>query len=48
MIKKVGSQFKLFSKDGSRLLGHGSKEEMKKREKQVNYFKNLKSIMRNK
>lgn len=45
IIRKVGSQYVLYSKKKNpktgkrRVLGRGTKEEMKKRERQVNYFK---------
>ena len=45
IIRKVGSQYVLYSKKKNpktgkrRVLGRGSKEQMKKREQQVNYFK---------
>jgi hypothetical protein len=42
MIRKEGSQYVLYSKDGSKVLGRGTKEEMLKREKEVNYFKQKK------
>lgn len=42
MIKKMGEKYALFSKKGNKKLGEGSEEEMKKRERQVNYFKSLK------
>ncbi|HNQ21257.1 MAG TPA: hypothetical protein PKI46_09370 [Bacteroidales bacterium] len=42
MIKKEGSKYVLYSKDGSRKLGHAnSLEEIKKREHQVQYFRYL-------
>lgn len=40
VIMKEGESYVLKSHTGKN-LGHGSKEEMKKREKQVNYFKYL-------
>lgn len=40
MIVKVGSQFVLYSKDGTKVLGRfGSRTEAEDRERQVNYFK---------
>lgn len=40
MIKKEGSKYVLYSKDGSKKLGEASSlEAIKEREKQVNYFK---------
>jgi hypothetical protein len=38
-IVKVGSHYELKSKSSGKTLGRGSKEEMKKRERQVQYFK---------
>lgn len=44
MIKKEGNQWKLYSKDGSKVLSsHDTKEEAEHREKQVNFFKALES-----
>lgn len=34
-----GKKFKLVAKGSGRVLGYGSKADMKKREKQVQYFK---------
>jgi len=43
MIKKEGSQWVLYSKDGSKKLGSfKTKAAALKREKQINYFKNKK------
>jgi hypothetical protein len=42
MIKKSGSKYVLYSKDGSRKLGEGTKKEMEKREKEVEMFKHMK------
>lgn len=42
MIRKEGSQYVLCSKDVSKVLGRGTKEEMLKREREVNYFKQKK------
>lgn len=40
MIKKVGSKYVLYSKDGTKRLGtYDSKEAALKRERQINYFK---------
>lgn len=42
MIVKKGSLWILYSKDGMKVLGKfKTKEEAKKREKQINYFKHL-------
>jgi hypothetical protein len=38
-IVKVGNHYELKSKSSGKTLGRGSKEEMKKRERQVQYFK---------
>ena len=47
MIKKVGDKYILYSSDGSKVLGEfDSEEAAKKREKQINYFKNLKEILK--
>lgn len=44
MIKKSGSKYTLYSKDGSRKLGSAdSLEKIKKREKQVAFFKYYKN-----
>ncbi len=44
MIRKAGSKWTLHSKDGSKHLGtFPSLEAAKKREAQINYFKNVKS-----
>ena len=50
MIKKDSSgKWILYSKDGKKVLGEFETEEAaKKREKQINYFKNLKEIMKDK
>jgi hypothetical protein len=41
MIKKEGSKYCLYSKDGSRKLGEAdTMEDIKKREQEVNYYKN--------
>lgn len=42
MIKKEGNKFVLYSKDGTKKLGSGTKKEMEKREKEVEYFKSKK------
>lgn len=42
MIRKQGSKYVLRSKKTGKKLGSGTKEEMKKRERQVNYFKHVK------
>jgi hypothetical protein len=47
MIRKVGNEYVLYSmkkgKDGKRkILGRGTKSEMEKRERQVQYFKHNK------
>lgn len=34
-----GKKFKLVSKKSGRVLGYGSKEYLKKRERQIQYFK---------
>lgn len=41
MIKKEGNQYVLYSKDGKKVLGRGTKKEMEKREQQVAYFKEV-------
>lgn len=41
MSKKKGNKFVLYSKDGKKKLGEGTKQEMEKREQQVNYFKEI-------
>lgn len=46
MIKKQGDKYVLMSKDGTKKLGEGTYEEMVKREKQVNYFKNVKKVIK--
>lgn len=46
MIRKEGSKYVLYSKDGSKKLGEGTLEEMKKRERAVNYFKNVKKVIK--
>lgn len=47
MIKKENSKYVLYSKDGSKKLGEASSiKQIKKREKQVNYFKHLKSKLK--
>lgn len=48
MIVKRDGKYFLLSSDGSKKLGgpYASKEQAVKREKQVNYFKNLKSILK--
>jgi hypothetical protein len=44
MIKREGSMYVLYSKDGKKVLGKfKTKEEAVKREKQINYFKHKKS-----
>lgn len=49
MIRKQSNgKYVLYSKDGSKKLGEGTLEEMKKREQQVNYFKKLKGSMKGK
>lgn len=41
MIKKEGNKYKLYSKDGSKILGtFDTKEQATKREQQIQYFKN--------
>ena len=43
MIKKEGSKWVLYTKDGSKKLGEfKTKAEALKRERQINYFKHLK------
>lgn len=43
MIKKESGKYILYSKDGSRKLGETSSlSDIKKREKQVQFFKHLK------
>ena len=42
MIRKEKNQYVLYNKDGTKVLGRGTKEEMLKREKEVNYFKQKK------
>ena len=45
MIKKVGSKWILYSKDGTKKLGEfKTKEEAIRREKQINYLKYLKRV----
>lgn len=40
MIRKEGSKYVLYSKDGSKKLGtYNTKAEASKREKQIQYFK---------
>lgn len=34
-----GKKYKLVAKSSGRVLGYGSKEQLKKREKQIQYFK---------
>jgi len=42
MIKNEDGKWKLYTKDGSRVLStHSSKEDAEKREKQINFFKAL-------
>lgn len=41
-IKKEGGEYVLRSKKTGRVLGRGTKAEMRKREAQVNYFKKQK------
>lgn len=41
MIKKEGDKYVLYSKDGKKKLGSGTKQEMEKREQQVAYFKEV-------
>jgi hypothetical protein len=42
MIKKEGNKYKLFSKDGKKVLGvFDTKKEALKRERQITYFKHL-------
>jgi hypothetical protein len=49
MIKKQGKKYTLYSKDGSRNLGSASSlEGIKKREKQVNFFKHLRNKLKGK
>ena len=43
MLKKEGSKWVLYTKDGSKKLGtFNTKAEALKRERQINYFKHLK------
>ena len=47
MIKKSGSKYVLYSKDGSKKLGtFDSKKDAIKREQQINYFKHKKSALK--
>jgi hypothetical protein len=49
MIRKEENKYKLYSKDGSRLLGSASSlKQIEKREKQVNYFKHLRTKLKGK
>ena len=49
MIRKEGKKYKLYSKDGSRLLGSApSLKQIEKREKQVNFFKHLREKVKGK
>jgi hypothetical protein len=47
-IVKVGGHYELKSKSSGKTLGKGSKEEMKKREREVQYFKHAKESKNNK
>ena len=43
VIKRVGKKWELFSKDGNKSLGeYDDFSDALKRERQVNYFKNIK------
>lgn len=50
MIVKEKGKWHLYSSDGTKHLGgpYDTKEEAEEREKQVNYFKNIKSIVKDK
>lgn len=46
MIKKEGSKYTLYSKDGSKRLSRpGSLKSAQKREREVEYFKHLKKCL---
>jgi len=42
MIKKEGNKYVLRAKKTGKVLGKGTKGQMKKRERQINYFKHKK------
>ena len=42
MIRKVGSKFKIFSKEGKLLGEYTTREEAEKRLKQIEMFKHIK------
>lgn len=48
MIKKQDGKYYLYSKDGSKKLGgpYDSEKAAKDRERQVNYFKHLKKVVK--
>jgi len=47
MIRKEGSKYKIYSADGKKVLGtYDSEKAAKDRLRQIEYFKNIKSIVK--
>lgn len=47
MIKKEGDKYVLYSKDGTKVLGiYDTKKQALERERQIQYFKHIKGVLK--